>query len=528
MGIQHTTHTTTLLDIPRIRNSQLFNFCCDSRFPNYAQSKAIPRKGVQLSLDTMDSLFLFCFRSCLRGDEEDRVAYYRCLDVDPTASQEAIKKSFKKKSLSIHPDKLAQRGIELTAEHKHEFQRLKEAHEVLTDPKRKKLYDQLGESGLQLMENPNPVTLIKNFQKHKADQCSIVLLLAFLVGCLFILPILFVLKCDSTLGPASPWVAIWTPMWLVDFILLMMAIFLFIQKDEESMEEDENGKPIPLDDENKIPMTTKILNFVTIVLLVLIQLFVTIRLDGYTSWNWFAVFAPWFIFESIQIVMHAITAFSTVPMPDYSSLKPVSVGVGGPIDDDDENDAEEYKMKRAHMGAEYYGELYEQTQARNGVATHLLRVWLAVFLALQANKDVRWNWGLVLLPIWVHIFKQYVFAGILRSWGLNIMSTIGAGGVIGEVAEDDAESGMKRTVGQSIANSYVTTILGTLPLSFMAILLVCRLQEGVFTTFVIILPVFLVLSCGCCALFCGLFFIVNADTDEMSRRLGDPGGGGPR
>jgi hypothetical protein len=475
----------------------------------------------------MDSLFLFFFRSCLRGDEEDRLAYYRLLDVDPTSSQDAIKKSFKKKSLSIHPDKLAQRGIEITAEHKVEFQRLKEAYEVLTDPKRKKLYDQVGESGLNLMENPNPVTLIKNFQKHRADQCTIVLLLAFLFGCLFILPILFVLKCDGTLGPASPWVAIWTPMWLVDFILLIMAVFLFIQKDEDSMEEDENGKPIPLDDESKIPLSTKVLNFVTIALLVLIQIFVTTRLDGYTSWNWFGVFAPWFIYEAIQVTMHGITAFSTVPMPDYSSLKPVSVGVGPMGEDDDDNDAEEYKMKRAHLGAEYYGELYERSQARNEVATHLLRVWLAVFLALQANKDVRWNWGLVLLPIWLHIFKQYVFAGILRTWGVHIMSSIGAGGVIGE-APDDAESGMKRTVGMTIANTSVGTVIGTLPLSFMAILLVCRLEEGVFTTFVIILPVFLFLSCGCCALFCGLFFIVNADTDEMSRRLDEQRGGGSR
>ena len=141
----------------------------------------------------MESLFLFFFSRCLRGDEEDRLAYYRLLDVDPSSSQEAIKKSFKKKSLSIHPDKLAQRGIEITAEHKLEFQRLKEAYEVLTDPKRKKLYDQVGETGLNLMENPNPVTLIKNFQKHRADQCTIVLLLACLFGCLFVFPILFVL-----------------------------------------------------------------------------------------------------------------------------------------------------------------------------------------------------------------------------------------------------------------------------------------------------------------------------------------------
>ena len=148
----------------------------------------------------MENLFLFCFRSCLRGDDADREALYKELDVDSRATTEMIKKGFKKKSLSLHPDKLAQRGIELTDEHRRQYQKIKESHDILIDPKRRKLYDQLGQSGLELLENPNPVTLIKNFQKHKADQCTIVTLLMLFLACLFILPILFVLKCDGTLG----------------------------------------------------------------------------------------------------------------------------------------------------------------------------------------------------------------------------------------------------------------------------------------------------------------------------------------
>ena len=45
--------------------------------------------------------------------------------------------------------------------------KLKEAYDVLSDSKRRRLYDDLGESGLKLVETPsqvNPVELIKNFQ----------------------------------------------------------------------------------------------------------------------------------------------------------------------------------------------------------------------------------------------------------------------------------------------------------------------------------------------------------------------------
>ena len=217
---------------------------------------------------------------------------YDVLEVDKNATTDAIKKAFKKKSLSMHPDKLAQRGIQQTAEHREQYQKIKEAHDILIDPKRRKLYDQLGESGLQLLENPNPITLIKNFQKHKADQCTIVTLLMLFMGCLFILPILFVLKCDGTLGPSGPWVSIWTPMWLLDCIFIIFSILLFVQPDRP--QEDEDGNPV---EDEKVPLHVKIINLVTVIMFVLLQIFVMIRLDQYTLWNWFSVFVPWFLYE---------------------------------------------------------------------------------------------------------------------------------------------------------------------------------------------------------------------------------------
>lgn len=64
---------------------------------------------------------MLCFRSCLKGDGDNN-EYYEILGLpDKNVNQDAIKKAFKKASLNFHPDKLAQRGIEATAENKLQF-----------------------------------------------------------------------------------------------------------------------------------------------------------------------------------------------------------------------------------------------------------------------------------------------------------------------------------------------------------------------------------------------------------------------
>jgi hypothetical protein len=86
------------------------------------------------------------------------------------ASTEDIKRAYKRKSLALHPDKLAQRGQVLTPEDQarvrisvqastihalfsvlimmmgEQFQRVKEAYEVLVDAKRRDLYDECVDS----------------------------------------------------------------------------------------------------------------------------------------------------------------------------------------------------------------------------------------------------------------------------------------------------------------------------------------------------------------------------------------------
>src|SRR5687768_13350081 len=72
--------------------------------------------------------------------------YYVILGVDRKASQDDIKKAYRKLARKFHPDV----SKESNAEEK--FKNLQEAYEVLKDPEKRSAYDQLGSNWKQGQE----------------------------------------------------------------------------------------------------------------------------------------------------------------------------------------------------------------------------------------------------------------------------------------------------------------------------------------------------------------------------------------
>lgn len=69
--------------------------------------------------------------------------FYKILGVSKTATDDEIKKAYRKLALKYHPDKNKSPGAE------ERFKEVAEAYEVLSDKKKRDIYDQTGEEGLR-------------------------------------------------------------------------------------------------------------------------------------------------------------------------------------------------------------------------------------------------------------------------------------------------------------------------------------------------------------------------------------------
>jgi len=103
--------------------------------------------------------------------------FYEILEVPNNASQEEIKKAYKRLAIKYHPDK--NQG---NKEAEEKFKNINKAYEVLSDPEKRKRYDQYGEEGLQESSHFNPQDIFESIfgnmgfgffdnrrRKHKAD-----------------------------------------------------------------------------------------------------------------------------------------------------------------------------------------------------------------------------------------------------------------------------------------------------------------------------------------------------------------------
>jgi len=446
-----------------------------------------------------------------------------------------------KKSLAMHPDKLAQKGEVLTDADRARFQRLKEAYDTLMDPRLRELYDNFGERGMKWAEGTSSVdleALFENFYKSsRQDRLCIILLLLALCCLILIVPVLACLKVDTVLK--GPWLALASPVWLFDLLILfyLSSVVALVgcsrpqppegldPSDPEWQEWKESTANSPL---------VQWMNLLSFCCLVVFEVFLCAGLDGVLDWSWGFICLPYFVWEGLSMVLLLPAAVAQVKPPKKKENQPMSSSAGGGAgqdgaDDDsdgdfsdDEEDAhyaaamaeaaaagydvetvrkERRKQRKAMKKARAEKKREQSEQARARILQASFRVLAVVFIVLQVDGDIDWNWWGVLWPVWLMLGLL-----LLRSlWQYHQGKQLEKGVDTKKMERQEPMTPEEQATLARVMHFHAEFSQGCcqfILLLTVACLLAARLETAEYSAFAILSPVYIIVGCCFCCMCC--------------------------
>ncbi len=343
------------------------------------------------------------------------------------------------------------------------------------DPKRRDLYDSYGETGLKLIEDPqslDPQTAFTNFMRSSSlDRCAIFLTILGVTAFVLLWPVLLCLQTDQKIH--IPWTAIWTPLWVLDALLLFMFWFIALL--------GRQAPPEGLEEGWRDDWPARLLNAVQFTCNVLFQIFLTLKLDKDVGWDWSSVFAPWLAWEGIQLFRNLTIASSGgAPTPFATSN-------------------EERTLLRAMA----------VRQAMLSIQHGVLRIVFCALAILKLDEKIHVTWWVVFVPLWLFFGTQFLGICVEYSLARRLQDTLEAAaspvdpetGAGGELPPEEA---MMREQAEVMASR--ASMLGCQAsiLLMMALLGVARIEGAHYSVFIIFLPVFILVGCFTCSLGCAV------------------------
>ncbi|GMH48192.1 hypothetical protein TrVE_jg11653 [Triparma verrucosa] len=342
------------------------------------------------------SCCLWCCSAFLDHETSNEPDFYEVLSVPKNASADQLKKSYKKLSLQMHPDKLAQRGETMTDEHRAKFLRMKEAYDTLLDPRSRAMYDALGEKGYNWYKDPQSIDreeLLKNFcESSIMDRLKIFSIFLFIAAALLTPLILFCVRTDETIS--SSYTAILSPLWLVNTVMLVFHIKSISLPVVEPPEDDDGSWVDPF------PRSERIVSALSFLSFFLLELLASLRVDGFIDIDYAAVFSGYYVWEFIKLregLKDAFIKFISEEELEALHEKPMSDFTAEEIT----QAKEQYDKILGVNDPEYLMLLQKKDAGRAGIMWSLMRLLVIIFAVLELDGEVNWTWWEIFIPFWV-------------------------------------------------------------------------------------------------------------------------------
>jgi DnaJ like chaperone protein len=118
-----------VINMPSSQRLQLLHYLCgiaqSDASPSAAEMDVLRRIAAALRISTADSESLFAM---FGGSVEDA---YKVLEIDPSATDEQVKKAYRKMALKHHPDKVSSLGEDVRKAAEEKFKNISEAYEKI-------------------------------------------------------------------------------------------------------------------------------------------------------------------------------------------------------------------------------------------------------------------------------------------------------------------------------------------------------------------------------------------------------------